>query len=93
MWAPRRAEAALLQFPTASLRNKYFLVKLTELHPCLMSQHVISEHCHEHMLSSNIQCVSFMFRNATSHSMKSRKFSMPMKCSDVSLRGLAGTGR
>ncbi|CAK0756580.1 hypothetical protein CVIRNUC_002467 [Coccomyxa viridis] len=30
MWAPRRAEAALLQFPTASLRNKYFLVRAGE---------------------------------------------------------------
>ena len=32
MWAPGRADAALLQFPTASLRNKYFLVEPTDFH-------------------------------------------------------------
>ena len=34
MWAPRQAGAALLQFPTASLHNKYFLVSCVVIHPC-----------------------------------------------------------
>lgn len=28
MWAPRSADATLLQFPAIALRNKYFLVRL-----------------------------------------------------------------
>ena len=32
MWAPNTAGAALMQFPTASLRNKYFLVRVTSFH-------------------------------------------------------------
>ena len=34
MWAPNKAEAALLQFPTTSLRNKYYLVRSAEPETC-----------------------------------------------------------
>ena len=60
MWAPRRAEASLLQFPTASLRNKYFLVEPIDFHSCLMSQHTIDRQCCKYMSFSYLSVSAFL---------------------------------